>query len=128
MRTLFHKVKTWKRTKFYKLIRRLIKIISRQLLLNCGWLTQSLSEYNVKNIKQIAPISWHNLVRSTQARTHTQREKERERELKMSNNTNMVPESYPMNGGDGSNSYTKNSYFQVSSILLSIFLLYLPLF
>ncbi|KAM3753298.1 hypothetical protein ACB098_03G083800 [Castanea mollissima] len=30
----------------------------------------------------------------------------------MSNNTNIVPESYPMNGGDGSNSYTKNSYFQ----------------
>ena len=57
-----------------------MNIISRQLLLNSGWLTQSLSEYNVKNIKQIAPISWHNLVRSTQARTHTHREKERERE------------------------------------------------
>ncbi|KAL4638009.1 hypothetical protein ACB092_03G120000 [Castanea dentata] len=30
----------------------------------------------------------------------------------MSNNTYTVPESYPMNGGDGINSYTKNSSFQ----------------
>ncbi|KAL4637967.1 hypothetical protein ACB092_03G117000 [Castanea dentata] len=30
----------------------------------------------------------------------------------MSNNTDTVPKSYPMNSGDGINSYTKNSYFQ----------------
>ncbi|KAM3751738.1 hypothetical protein ACB098_04G132900 [Castanea mollissima] len=30
----------------------------------------------------------------------------------MRNITYTVPESYPMNGGDGINSYTKNSYFQ----------------
>ncbi|PON39271.1 SAM dependent carboxyl methyltransferase [Trema orientale] len=30
----------------------------------------------------------------------------------MNNNTDAVPESYPMNGGDGTYSYTKNSYFQ----------------
>ena len=40
--------------------------------------------------------------------------------MKMSNNIYTVPESYPMNGGDVINSYTKNSNFQVSSILLSI--------
>ena len=42
------------------------------------WLVnQSLSEYNhnVNYIKQIAPISWHNLVR-----TQAERERERERE------------------------------------------------
>ena len=66
---LFHRVKTWKPTKFYK-IECLINII--------------------------------------------------EREMKMSNNTYTVPESYPMNGGDGINSYTKNSSSQVSLILLSI--------
>ena len=48
-----------------------------------------------------------------------EREREREREREMSNNTSTVPESYPMNGGDGINSYTKNSS-QVSLILLSI--------
>ncbi|KAM4119809.1 hypothetical protein ACJW30_03G087500 [Castanea mollissima] len=30
----------------------------------------------------------------------------------MSNNTDAVPKSYPMNSGDGTNTYTKNSYFQ----------------
>ena len=49
-----------------------------------------------------------------------EREREREGEIEMSNNTYTVPESYPMNGGDSINSYTKNSSSQVSLILLSI--------
>ena len=46
--------------------------------------------------------------------------RERERELKMSNNTYTVPESYPMNGRDGINSYTKNSYFQLAQLVKSL--------
>lgn len=33
------------------------------------------------------------------------------------NNATSVPEAYPMNGGDGEYSYTKNSSYQVLSIL-----------
>uniref|UniRef100_A0A7N2MNT7 Uncharacterized protein n=1 Tax=Quercus lobata TaxID=97700 RepID=A0A7N2MNT7_QUELO len=36
--------------------------------------------------------------------------------MKMSNNTYTVPESYPMNGGDVINRYTKNSNFQITTV------------